>query len=100
MHKYPLGAPINPLAQYQRATRALCSSLFHQDEVISTNPGFKQDSKTPRKNRPTASVAKLVAEPVAASVAPQRMKLIARYFPVGNFCIRILVGYCAIKYPI
>lgn len=96
---YPLGAPINPLAQYQRATREVCSSLFHQEDVIRTKPGFKQDSKTPRKNLPVASVAKLVADPVAASVTPQRMKLIARYFPVGNFCIKMLVGYWAMRYP-
>ena len=91
--KYPLGAPISPLAQYHNATRELCSSLFHQDEVIKTKPGFKQDSKIPRKNRPTASVENLVADPVAARVAPQSIKLIARYLPVGNFCIKMLVGY-------
>ena len=97
---YPLGAPINPFAQYQRATRADCSSLFHHDEVIRTKPGFKHDSKTPRKNRPIASVAKLVADPVAASVAPHSMKLIAMYFPVGNLCIKMFVGYWATRYPI
>jgi hypothetical protein len=96
---YPLGAPIKPFAQYQRATRAVCSSLFHQDKVIRTKPGVKQDSKTPRKNRPTASVENLVADLVAARVAPHRMKLTARYFPVGNFCIKRFVGYWAIKYP-
>jgi hypothetical protein len=90
---------MSPFAQYQSATRAVCSSLFHQDDVIRTKPGFKQDSKTPRKNRPVASVAKLVADPVAARVTPHKMKLIARYFPVGNFCIKMLVGYWAIKYP-
>jgi hypothetical protein len=96
---YPLGAPNNPLALYQRATREDCSSLFHQDEVIKTNPGFKQDSKTPRKNLPVASVAKLVADPVAASVIPHSIKLTAMYFPVGNRCIRMLVGYWATRYP-
>ena len=95
----PLGAPNNPLAQYHRATREDCSSLFHQDDVIKTNPGFKHDSKTPRKNLPVASVAKLVADPVAASVIPHRTKLIAMYFPVGNLCIRMFVGYWAMRYP-
>jgi hypothetical protein len=67
---------------------------------MRTKPGFKHDSKTPKKNRPVASVAKLVAEPVAARVIPHKMKLIARYFPVGNFCINKFVGYWATKYPI
>lgn len=66
---------------------------------MRTKPGFKQDSKTPRKNRPTARVENLVAEPVAARVAPHRTKLTAMYLPVGNFCIKRLVGYCAIRYP-
>jgi len=66
----PEGAPNRPLAQYQSPILAVCSSRFHQDDVIKTNPGFKHDSKTPRKKRATARVAKLVAPALHASVMP------------------------------
>ena len=66
----PEGAPIKPLAQYQSPIRAVCSSRFHQDDVIKTKPGLRHDSNIPRKKRAAARVLNFVAEPVAASVAP------------------------------
>jgi hypothetical protein len=109
----PEGAPIKPLAQYQRPIRAACSSRFHQDEVIKTKPGLRQDSNIPRKKRAAASELKVLAEPVAARVAPisqldhralnregdipQRTKLMVRYFPIGYRCMRRLVGYWATR---
>ena len=84
----PEGAPMRPLAQYQSAIRAVCSSRFHHAEVyvvvsvyektrkiewkptIKTKPGFKQLSNTPRKKRPIASPVNELAAPVAAKVAP------------------------------
>jgi hypothetical protein len=68
----PAGTDASPLALYQRPMRAACSSLFHHDEEIRTKPGLRQDSKTPKKNRAGARVAKLLALPVAASVIPLR----------------------------
>jgi hypothetical protein len=67
----PDGAPINPLAEYQKPNRAACSSRFHHDDVIKTKPGFTHDSKTPMKKRAAASVENFVADPEAASVAPR-----------------------------
>lgn len=68
----PAGAPIKPFAEYQIPILPACSLRFHHDEVIKTKPGLTQDSKTPRKKRATASVAKVFADAEAANVAPIR----------------------------
>src|ERR1700712_5625236 len=95
----PDGIDMTPLAQYQIAIRAGCSSRFHQDEVMRTKPGLRQDSKTPRKNRAAMNGLKLVQEPMAVKTTPQRTRLTVMYLPVGNRCIRMFVGYCATRYP-
>lgn len=71
----PDGAPMIPLAEYHIPTLAVCSSLFHHEEVIRTKPGFKQDSKIPIKNRAAARVEKFVADADAASVTPGLFEL-------------------------
>lgn len=69
----PDGAPIKPLAKYQSPTRKACSSRLHQEEVRRTYPGVTQASKIPINKQLTESVAKFVADALAASVAPKKV---------------------------
>jgi hypothetical protein len=66
----PAGIEASPFALYQRPIREACSSRFHQEDEIKTKPGFKHDSKTPKKNRAAANEEKFVALPVAARTTP------------------------------
>ena len=66
----PDGAPIKPLALYHNPTRNGCSSRFHQEDVIKTNPGLRADSKIPRRNRTAAREPKDVHAPVTVKVVP------------------------------
>lgn len=47
--------------------------------ISDSQPGFRQLSKTPRKKRPVARVAKFVADPVAARVAPKVLSMLLRW---------------------
>lgn len=78
---------------YQIAILSGCSSRRQKLEVMRMNPGFKQDSKTPRRNLTAANEPNEVHAPVQVRVIPHRTKLTEMYRPVGHLCIKMFVGY-------
>lgn len=93
----------NELPQNQMPARRGCSDVRYQSDVISVKPGERLASVHPRKNRTTIKVAKLVVAAWQANTIAQRIltddqledfqlrinlltyKVVARYFPNGNF---------------
>jgi hypothetical protein len=61
------------------------------------NDGWQTASKIPRRVRTATSEAKFLQAACKASVAPQSIMLMLRYFATGRRWMRKFVGYSTIK---
>jgi hypothetical protein len=61
--------------------------------------GEMQVSKAPKKNRHTDKPAKELVAAVHVVATPHKRIITPKYLPIGSFCIRIELGYCAKRYP-
>lgn len=75
------------------------SSRVYQVEVINIKAGVIVASATPSRNLTVIRPPKLVQAAVRETTAPQNKVLAVRYFAVGRWAIRYVVGYDQIRYP-
>lgn len=89
--------PANVL-KYSAETRA-CSSRRYHIEVSRMQQGSRAASKTPRKNRATASVAKLLHPAMEHIVMPQSRSSRPINLPIGTLVRIHRAGISMPRYP-
>jgi hypothetical protein len=90
--------PIPPPA-HQIEARSGCSFLIRYWPTKTVRIGERQVSKAPRKNLQVARVAKEFVAAMHAVTIPHIRTIPPKYFPSGNFCMRMELGYWAKRYP-
>jgi hypothetical protein len=86
--------PIPPPAHQIEARRG-CSLLVQYCPTVTVRKGDRQVSNAPKKKRQVAKVAKEFVAAMQVVTMPQRSTITPKYFPIGSFCMRTELGYCA-----
>jgi hypothetical protein len=59
--------------------------------------GERHVSKAPKKKRQVAKVANEFVAAMHVVTVPQSSTITPKYFPIGSFCMRTELGYCATR---